>query len=88
MSGKRRTELIDVFKAEAANVKALAMQALDADIILITIENSRFVRGNLFLNKYLPFFSRALTTLKGISNSVLDYEHRQYDPNITIITKY
>jgi len=31
MSGKRRTELIDVFKAEAANVKALAMQALDAE---------------------------------------------------------
>ena len=37
MSGKRRTELIDVFKAEAANVKALAMQALDADISLLQV---------------------------------------------------
>ncbi|MCK5000170.1 MAG: hypothetical protein KAS23_11565 [Anaerohalosphaera sp.] len=35
MSGQRRTELIDVFKAEAVNVKALAMQALDADISLL-----------------------------------------------------
>ena len=37
MSGKCRTELIDVFKAEAANVKALAMQALDADISLLQV---------------------------------------------------
>ena len=37
MLGKRRTELIDVFKAEAANVKALAMQALDADISLLQV---------------------------------------------------
>ena len=35
-------------------------------IILITIENSRFVRGNLLSNKYLPFYSRAFTTPKGI----------------------
>jgi hypothetical protein len=34
--------------------------------ILITIENSRFIRGNLFSNKYLPFYSREFTTLKGI----------------------
>jgi len=37
MSGHRRTELIDVFKAEAVNVEALAMQALDADISLLQV---------------------------------------------------
>jgi len=36
------------------------------NVILIAIENSRFVRGNLFSNKYLPFYPRAFTTLKGI----------------------
>jgi hypothetical protein len=45
MSGKRRTELIDVFKAEAANVKALAMQALDADIIPILLKKYALMRG-------------------------------------------
>ena len=35
-------------------------------IIRVTIENFRFVRGNLFSNKELPFYSRTLTTLKGI----------------------
>jgi hypothetical protein len=34
--------------------------------VLITIKNSHFVRGNLFSNKYLPFYSRAFTTLKGM----------------------
>ena len=37
MSGKHSTELIDVFNAEAANVKALAIQALDADISLLQV---------------------------------------------------
>lgn len=37
MSGKRRTELIGVFKAEAANVLTSAMQALDADISLLQV---------------------------------------------------
>jgi hypothetical protein len=37
MSGKRHTELIDVFKAETANVKALAIQALDANISLLQV---------------------------------------------------
>ena len=37
MPGKRRTELIDVFKGEAANVEALAMQALDMDISLLQV---------------------------------------------------
>ena len=36
-------------------------------VILITIENSRFVRGKLLPNKYLPFYPRAFTTLKGIT---------------------
>ena len=34
--------------------------------VVITIENFRFVCGNLFSNKHLQFYSRAFTTLKGI----------------------
>ena len=39
---------------------------INALTILITIENSRFVRGKLPLNKQLYFSPRTFTTLKGI----------------------
>jgi hypothetical protein len=37
MSGQRRTELIDEFKAETGNVVAFPMQALDSDISLLQV---------------------------------------------------
>jgi len=37
MSGRRRTERIDVFEAEAGNVVTWSMQASDADIRLLQV---------------------------------------------------
>jgi len=55
-------------------------------VILITIKNSRFVRGYLFSNKHLPFYSRAFTTLKGITKVLLPPVSKMFSHSIRFKT--